>query len=241
MMQKTRAIVLRSYKYGESQLIVDMLTREQGRLSFICSVSKSPRAKFRHNFFQPLSLLEINFDYRERARLQRLKEVRIAIPYINIPFDAVKLSIAHFLAEFVVYATRSEQANLPLYSFVETSLQLLDQTNRSCANFHLVFMLRLTRFVGFFPNLSDAGSECFFDLRNACFVIEPPHHSEFLYPVEASKLGLMMRMRYETMHLFAMSRDERNRCVELILTFYRLHIPDFPEMKSWQVLKELFV
>lgn len=240
MILRTRAIVLRSYKYGESQVIVDMLTCELGRLSFIASVSKSPRARLRNNFFQPLSLLEINFDYRERSKMQRFKEVHIAVPYMSIPFDGAKLAIGHFLAEFVLYATRSEQSNTILYSFVETSLLLLDSIERSYANFHLVFMLRLTRYIGFFPNLSDAAAGYFFDMRNACFSQSAPSHSDFLYPAEATKLTMLMRMRYETMYLFSMSRAERNRCVELILAFYRLHVPNFPELKSWPVLKELF-
>ena len=53
-------------------------------------------------------------------------------------------------------------------------------------------------------------------------------------------MGMLMRMNYETMHLFAMSRTERNRCLEIILRYYRLHLPGFPELKSPDVLRELF-
>lgn len=240
MMLKTHAIVLRSLKYGESQVIADLLTEEVGRLSFICKVPKTSKAKVKKQFLQPLTILEIEFDYRQNSKMQHFKDMRVVYPYSSIPFDAVKLSISLFIAEFVCYATRDEQNNVPLYKYVETSLQWLDGLERSYANFHLVFMMRLTRFIGFFPNLDDEAEGSFFDMRNACFSAVPPLHADFLYPEEASKIRILMRMRYETMHLFAMSRQERNRCVELILGFYRLHLPNFPELKSWDVLKELF-
>jgi DNA repair protein RecO (recombination protein O) len=61
-----------------------------------------------------------------------------------------------------------------------------------------------------------------------------------LKPDEASRIRLLLRMNYETMHLFAMSRAERSRCLMVINDYYRLHIPDFPILKSIDVLKELF-
>ena len=77
-------------------------------------------------------------------------------------------------------------------------------------------------------------------MLNACFVSARPLHGAFLNPDEASRINLLMRMNYETMHLFAMSRLERNRCLVIMNDYYRLHLPDFPVLKSLDVLKELF-
>lgn len=240
MQIKTRAIVLNTIKYGESQRVVDFLTEQFGRLSFICRLPKSARSRLRKSFFQPMTVVEITFDYRQRSRLQHIKEETIVMPFASIPFDPYKLSISLFLAEFLYHATRSEQADLPLFNYVTTSLAWLDGAQRSFSNFHLVFMMRLTRFLGFYPNLDDYCEGDFFDLRNSNFTPEVPLHADFLRPDEAAKICLLMRMNYETMHLFAMSRIERNRCLKLIITYYRLHLPAFPELKSLSVLRELF-
>ena len=77
-------------------------------------------------------------------------------------------------------------------------------------------------------------------MLNARFTPIQPSHGAFLKPDEASRINILMRMNYETMHLFAMSRAERNRCLTIINDYYRLHLPDFPLLKSLDVLKELF-
>ena len=240
MHTKTRAIVLHSLKYNESQLIVDMLTEAVGRVSFICHVSRSARARFRPQFFQPLSLLDLEFDYRPSVGLQHLREVRIALPFVSIPFEPYKLSMSLFLAEFLYYSTRDEQRNISLFSYVVQSVEWLDRCGAQFSNFHLVFMLRLSRFIGFFPNLDDYRAGDYFDLREGSFCGYAPVHSDYLVPEEARRIGLLMRMDYTTMHLFRMSHTERNRCIDVLMTYYRLHVPAFPELKSLAVLRELF-
>ena len=240
MLTKTQAIVLHSIKYGETRLIVDMFTRSHGRLSFIVNIPKSAKAKVKKQLFQPLTLLEIEADIRQKVQLQKLKDMRLAVPFLSIPFHPHKLAISLFVAEFLYYALRSEQRNELLYDYLENSFLWLDGQDGYFANFHLVFLMRLSRFLGFYPNLDDYVAGDYFDLRESVFLSLPPVHHDFLYPEEAGKVQLMMRMDYPTMHLFRLSHQERNRLLEVSLTYYRLHLPDFPEMKSVSVLQELY-
>ena len=241
MQVKTRAIVLNSLKYGESQVIVDLFTETHGRLSFMQRIPKTGRARVKKQLFQPLTLLSVEFDYRQGQRLLRITDARMESPFVSLPFDARKLSIALFVAEFTCYATRSEQGNAALFAYIVNSVEWLDACGDDFANFHIIYMLRLTRFIGFFPNTDEAQEGAYFDLRSACFVGHAPLHRDYLEPDEARKISLLMRVNYATMHLVRMSRAERNRCVELILRYYRLPLPDFPELKSLPVLSELFV
>lgn len=249
---KTKAIVLHTLKYGEATLIVDMLTEEKGRVSFATGIPKTSRARVKKQFFQPLTILELEYDHRERAELQRIRDMHIVSPFGSIPFEPVKLSIILFLAEFLYHCTRGEQANRPLFQYVEQSLLWLDAASNRYANFHLVFMMRLSRFVGFYPNVESRGARgerresrgesrgLFFDLREAAFVESAPPHSDFLQPEESVHIQTLMRMDYNTMHLFHLSRAERNRITELLILYYRLHIPLMPDLKSFAVVKELF-
>ena len=240
MLTKTQAIVLHSLKYGESRLIVDMFTRAFGRQSFIVSIPKTTKSKIKKQFFQPLTLLEIETDIRPKLQLQKLNDVRLLTPFASIPFEPDKLAISLFVAEFLYYALRSEQRNELLYDYLENSIMWLDGQPANFANFHLVFLLRLTRFLGFYPNLDDYEDGDYFDLRESEFMRQPPVHRDFLHPEEAQKVQLMMRMDFATMHLFRMSHDDRNRLLEVSIKYYRLHLPDFPEMKSIEVLQALY-
>ena len=236
----TQAVVLRAVKYGDGSLIVDMLTALHGRVSFMVRVSASSRGRMRRQLFIPLTLVEVDFDYRLKSSLQRLGDIRMSKPLPSLSMHPYKLSMGMFLSEFLVHATRDELENVPLFQFVAYSLEWLDGVSDHFSNFHLVFMMRLSRFLGFFPNVDDVLEGGYFDLLNACFTPDVPRHGHFLKPSEASKIGLLMRLSYQTMHLCAMSREERNRCTEVILEYYRLHVPGFPQLKSLSVLKELF-
>ena len=240
MLTKTQAIVLHAIKYGETRLIVDMFTHAYGRLSFIVTIHKSPKATVKKQFFQPLTMLEIEVDVRPKVQLQKLYDVRLATPFVSIPFDPHKLSISLFVAEFLYYALRREQQNALLYDYVSNSIQWLDGQSERFANFHLVFLMRLSRFLGFYPNLEHYRAGDYFDLQESVFTSQPPVHRNFLYPEEAQRIQLMMRMDYPTMHLFRLSHQDRNRLLEVAMTYYRLHLPDFPEMKSIAVLQDLY-
>ncbi|MBF1455687.1 MAG: DNA repair protein RecO C-terminal domain-containing protein, partial [Prevotella nanceiensis] len=158
----------------------------------------------------------------------------------SIPFDPVKSAILLFLSEFLYYVTRGEQQNAHLYNYVCASMEWLDEAERDYANFHLVFMMRLSRFIGFFPNLDAYQTGACFDLRNATFTASAPLHSDYLLPTDAAGINQLIRMDYENMHLFRLSRHDRNRISDIVLHYYRIHVPDMPELKSFQVMRELF-
>ena len=215
-----------------------MLTEEYGRLSFMVRVPKTSKGRLKRQLFQPLSVLRLVFDYRQRANLQHLRDVQVALPFSSIPFEPLKSSVSLFLAEFLYHATRGEQRNTSLYNYIAKSLEWFDGVEHSFANFHLVFMMRLSRFIGFYPNLDDYAKGYYFDLRAAAFVATAPVHPDFLQPSEAAHITTLMRMDYETMHLFRLSRQERNRITDCLVEYYRHHVPGFPELRSLAVLRE---
>ena len=106
MLTKTQAIVLRTIKYGENKLIVDFLTEVEGRLSCVVGIPKTQKGKLKKQFFQPLSILEVELDIRPRQQLHHIRDAHIGVPYASIPFEPSKLSISLFLAEFIYYGTR---------------------------------------------------------------------------------------------------------------------------------------
>lgn len=239
-MFNVNAIVLRAFMFSDSKMMVDVLSREEGRISCVLRTGKSKSAKSRRLIFQPLTIVELTLERNNDRQLATIKDAHIATAFSTIPFSPYKLSIAMFLAEFLCNATRGEQNSPLLFDYIADSLMLLDNMKSGFSNFHLVFMMRLTRFIGFFPNLDDYAENYCFDLSNGCFIPPTIPRREILSADDTRKMQLLMRMNYETMHLFAMSHAERNRCLDVILEFYSLHVPEFKELKSLSVLRELF-
>ncbi len=241
MLQKTKGIVLHTLKYNDNSIIVDMYTELSGRASFLVSIPRSRKASVKSVLFQPLSFIEFEADYRLNAALFRIKEAKSYYPFSSLPYDPYKSAMALFLAEFLYRAIREEAENHPLFAYLEHSVVWLDECREGFANFHLVFLMRLSRFLGLYPNIEDYHEGDYFDLLNACFTsVRPQLHSSYINAEDAGRFRQLMRMNYETMHLFGMSRAERNRCLLIMNEYYRLHLPDFPILKSLEVLKELF-
>ena len=228
-------------------MIVEVFTRETGRLSLIATLPKTQKGKLKKQYFQPMTLLEITFDHRRQVQLQQLKDARLLTAWASIPFTPEKLALSLFTAEFLYHALRSEQQNEPLFAYVCDSIQWLDTVEAGYANFHLTFLMRLSRFLGFYPNLEVREeqravdeSSLLFDLREGRFCTEVPLHSDFLKPSETHDFINLMRMTPENMHLFRLSHSERNRIINVMMQFYGFHIPGFKELKSLEVLREIF-
>lgn len=245
MIEKTSGIVLHQLRYTDSKVIVTMFTELHGTLSFMVRIPHSRRSAMHNVLLSPLSLLEAEIDYQESAQLQRLMEVRVSEPYQSLPYNPMKQTIALFLAEFLYYSLREEHANPELFAYLSHSLLWLDSRTQGYANFPLTFLIRLSRFLGFWPNVDTASRSGnarqaqVFDLVEAEMKTALPAHGSYLRPEEAALVPLLLRMDYATMHLFRFSREQRARLMQVLNDYYRLHVPHFPELKSMAILREV--
>lgn len=232
------AVVLHSFMFSDTKMIADILTETEGRTSCVVKVPRSKSSRSLRNLFQPLSLLELTVDRKSVRLMPTVKEAHLAYAYSSIPFKADKLSISFFIAEFLKATTRNGQNDPLMFRFVSESLKWLDCTKSGYANFHIAFLIRMTRFAGISPNLSNYTEGCRFDLVNGCFSAQGTGKA-FLSAADAATILKLMRMNYGNMRLFRMSRTERNRCLDIIADFYRLHLPEFGELRSLDVLREM--
>ena len=194
MLTKTQAVVLRSLKYGDKKLIVDMFTREYGMLTFSCSVSSRGKGKNKSNYFQSLNIVEVEFDMRPKADIHIIRDIRLDYPPRTIPYNPYKLSIAMFLAEFLRYALVNEQQHIALYTYIEHSIEWLDNADREFANFHLVFMMKLSHFIGFHPNIEAFNPGSWFDMQSGEFSAAIPSHNAIVTPSDASIIPVIDRL-----------------------------------------------
>lgn len=248
MLEKSKGVVLRQLKYNDESMIVDIYTEQRGAVSFMVRIPRSRKSASNLTLLRPLSLVDLEYDYRPQHSLQRIKEVGLDIPYKTLPYDPLKTMLALFLGEFLCYSLKHEVRNPSLFQYLSAGLQWLDRSEESVANFHLVFLMRMTLFLGFMPQIEkehSAGERrlrmslpatYMFDLREGILTEIRPMHRDFLDPQETRLIPFIWRMDFATMHLYKFSRMQRVRILEILIDYYRLHVPEFPELKSLEVL-----
>jgi DNA repair protein RecO (recombination protein O) len=240
MLERTLGVVLHQIRYNDESFIVNIYTQQHGNVSFLVKMPKQKRSNVKTLLLRPLNVLELDFDYRPNQSLQRISDMKLHVSYNSLPYDPIKGMVSLFLSEFLYYALRHEIANRSLFQYLCGSLQWLDRSEKNVANYHLVFLLRLTRFLGFWPNIQNYVPGMVFDMKDASMVSELPANGLCLSAEESSFMPFLLRMDYATMHLFRFNRQQRARVLDALLDYYRIHIPEFPELKSLDVLRTLF-
>ena len=239
MQVKTSGIILHSLKYTDSTTIITVYTRQFGKVTYMVRGVNKKRSVNPAAILQPLSLVEMDVYHTPGKNIQRLKEMRMEHPFSGIPFDPVKNSLALFISEVLFRTLRQTEPDDSLYLFLENSILQLDCTIKGISNFHLVFLLKLTRYLGFEPNQDDEQVN-YFDLMNGVFLKEKPLHTHFTLPEVSSDFIRVLNADYSNMHNLAFTRARRAGLIQSIVEYYQLHIPDFHGLHSLSVLQSLF-
>jgi DNA repair protein RecO (recombination protein O) len=240
MLIKAKAIVLHCLSYNDTTNIVHLYTDEFGRVSYLRAKPGSRKSSLKNAFFQPLSLVEIEADHHGNRSMQRMKEIRCLYAFTGIPFDPAKNAIALFLSEVLYRSIRESEKNPSLFDYLYRSIQWLDLCEKGLGNFHLVFLIKLTRYLGFYPNVENQQSHWYFDLQGGCFSPVCPPHNAWLTPAQANDFAKLMRMNFDNMAAFHFDRRERVEILRQMLNYYRMHLTEFPTIKSLSVLQEIF-
>lgn len=234
----TKAIVLSSLKYGDSSLIVRCYTQKKGIKSYLLrSILKSKKGSLKAAYFQPLTQLELVASHSNKGALGSIKEARISFAYHSLYSDFVKQAIVFFVAEMLVISVQEEEENEDLFTYIETSLKWLD-LHQNVSNFHFVFLINLTRYLGFYPD--ETGLNCLsFNLNEGVFT-----NDAFLGPsLQGEDLVLfknVLGIKFDIAHELSLNVNSRQRLLEIIIEYYKLHLVNFRQPKSIEVLKNLF-
>ena len=241
MIETIRGIVIRTVKYNDNKQIVDLYSETHGCLSFSTPISRRGRKTgLSAALWRPLTFVECQLEIRPSSRLSKLHDARVYLIYTDIPFNPVKSAVILFLSEFLSHVLRIEQADPLLYRYLETALQWFDACTSGVSNFHLSFLLHLTTFEGVRPDLHHDPVPSYFDLRSGCYARIRPSHPDVLEPSESRYLPYLFRMDLGSLSRYRFSRQQRQRILEVVNLYFRLHLPPFPELRSIAVLKEVF-
>jgi DNA repair protein RecO (recombination protein O) len=234
----TNAIVLSSLKFGDTSLIVKCFTQLDGVKSYMVrGVLKAKKGGLKVAYFQPLTQVKLVANHNTKNTLNTIKEIQVLRPYQTIYQDIVKQSITFFLSEVVSNVIQEEEANDSLYVFLETSFNWLD-SHEKIANFHLVFLLKLTNFLGFYPDISDIEKNGFHLLEG--FFTDETVDKNVISGNDFHQFKKLLNTNFENIEQLLYSKSERQQVLQVLISYYKLHIDSFRNPKSLDVLEVVF-
>jgi len=211
MITSTRAIVLNQLRYGDNSLIVDLYTENMGRQTVFVKGAFGKKSRTRAALFQHLHLIEINLHHRENREMQRISDVQINYNFQNIPYNPVKMCISLFIAEILYKTLKEEEKNRELFDFLIHTIQTLDLNDNGTANFHLVFLVHFSRYLGF-----------------------------YLKYKKNDLLQKICEISFDNFDSLKCNHHQRNYLTNYLLECYSMYIDNFGKMKSFQILQNVF-
>lgn len=239
MLHKTRGIVLHQINYSETSVIANIYTEKFGLQSYIVRGVRKAKSKIKRNLLQHLSPVDMVVYHKEKSNIQNIKEIKADFQLQSIPFEITKGSIAIFINEILYNSVKEEEANPNLFQFIFDSVKLLDETKDKYVNFHLVFMIHLTKFLGFFPRGNHSVSMKYFDMEEGVFCGNKPMHGNYLIEPLSGKFFDLLKTELSEHKRLILSQKERQDILQKLIDYYRLHLPVFREIKSHHILREV--
>lgn len=238
MLVKTKAIVLSKIKYRDNDLIVKCYTQQKGIVSYLLrGVLKSKKGSSKSAYYQLLSQVELESSYKANQSLQYINEVKIAYAYRSLHTNLLKAAIVMFLSEVLSSVLKEEEQNQELFDYIETTLQWLD-LQEEFSNFHLLFLLELTKHLGFYPDTSDVNQR-YFNLNNGLF----QSNKLDVYSISGENLDILSQLLFvdfENLEGVKLNAKQRQSFLTMLLLYYELHLGSFKKPQSLQIFNQVF-
>ena len=238
MLVKTQAIVISSLKYGEADLIVKCFTASSGLKTYLLrGILKSKKGKLRTAMFQPLTQLDIEANHKDKGTLESIREAKVSYHYQTLHTNVAKSAIVFFLSDILRSAIQEEEKNVELFDYLIAATFWLD-SNNTIANFHLLFLLRLSQYLGFYPDDSDIDRE-YFDLIEGTF--EYSELNSYCWNGEIIELlKQLLGTKFDALETIKLNQNQRTAFLNMLLQYYELHLHGFKKPRSLAVLNSIF-
>ena len=234
MIISSSAIVLSKLKYRDNDLIIKLFVRELGLTSFIV---RGGSKKNKTNYFQQLSLLEIEFDFNSKKNLHYFKDFESKYNLKTIHTDFKKMGVIIFLSEVLSKILIHQQKDYQLYDFIEDAIKYYDIDVFSSA-FHIVFLINLSKFLGFYPEMNNNNYQ-YFDLQHG-FYTNTKDSDYIIYDDDLKCFNKILGINFDDLNRLTFTLVQRKKLLDNIILYYRLHIENFVSVKSLEVLRQLF-
>ena len=234
-MKKTRGIVIRTLKYGETSIIADIFTADRGLATFIVGSVRTARSRMPMALFHPMSAVELVCYWKsDITAMHRMKECRADIVRTGIPFDLHRGAVALFMAEILRKCLQTGEPNDILFDFLTETLAYLDTTPHPISHIHLHFLVHLAAHLGFQPQTDEPGH--YFDLREGSTTDIMPIHGQYMAAEETTRMAALLDLSIEEAYTLHIPRANRKILLQKLLAYYQLHLPGFDQIHTPDIL-----
>lgn len=239
--ENINGIILKSLKYSDHTVIVTAYTENFGKIAFMVKGIGQNRKNKKQQYLQPLFPVQLQLHYRSKRELQFVNQISTLLPLHSIPFHPVKSALAFFVAEIIDKVFSNEEENRAVFHFIFHSIQTLDLLETGIGNFHLVFLIRLSSFLGFEPSAPNSNMpEMYFDLTSGNFTPTPDQFDYYIDNSASQILQKLLKTNYIDAATVKMTSHEREYLLQKLLDYYQIQLENRWKFNSLEVLKTLF-
>tara|TARA_B100000767_G_scaffold65839_1_gene62209 strand:+ start:12 stop:719 length:708 start_codon:yes stop_codon:yes gene_type:complete len=233
MKYKSRAIALSYLKQGESSVLAKIFTEEKGLQIFIVKGVRTKKAKKKLGLFQPLQLLNINATHLPKKSLQYISEIALEHTQIIDRINMKEKFISIFVAEVISKVLLETEKDKALFKFIwelKINLNSLEKIN---PNFPLIFLVRLSEYLGFSPSQEKTNGE-YFNMELGQFTNKK---QKLNYCVEKDN-SIYLRKLLENKDVNIPSQN-RNQILLHLIQYYKLQHHELKNMTSHLIIESL--
>ena len=238
MLVSTKAIVLSKIRYKDYDLIIKCYTENYGVVTYLVkNALKTKKGKFKPAYFQPLTLLEIESDHKDNRSLQYFKDIKLHFNYSTLHSNVIKSTMVMFLSEVTTNILKEEEQNLALYNFLETTLIWFDESETN-TNFHLMFLVELSKYLGFYPELP-INNASYFNLEAGKFQSTKSN----VYCISGEQVAFLKQLlgiKFDVSKSLDINSKQKREFLNMILLYFKLHLDGFKQPKSVTILNQVF-
>lgn len=236
-MDLIKAIILKTVNYSDTQKIIHAYSSEKGYVTLI-----SPSTIFKRKSM-PVHLMqisEIEYFENEKGNFHKLRNVSAITNLPNLYFDIFKMNIILLWGEVLNLILKNEGKNEHLFEFIAHSAEYLNSTQNDAGNFNLFFLYRLTGLIGFRINQSSWQEGYVFNIADGSFYPDSNGSPYISGPNTARIIHTLCSCEVNDIKTIVLNRQSRNILLDVILLFYSTHLNVNFNIKSIQVIREVF-
>ncbi|MCZ2222969.1 MAG: DNA repair protein RecO [Chitinophagales bacterium] len=239
----TKGIVIRTVKYGETSIIATVYTELFGIQSYMVKGVRafSKKIPFKASHFQPAAILEMQVYHNTLKNIQFIKSYNWSFLYSNIFTDVIRNAVAIYIIEIVQHSLKQPEANPELFYIIEDTLKQIDKGNNTLvSNLPIYFTLHFCSELGFKIQGSFTEQTKILDLQEGIFVKEIPNHNYYINNDIAKVISQINNINfYNDLENIQLNRQTRRLLLQHLQQYFSLHIQDYNQIKSLQVLQDV--
>lgn len=236
---KEKGIIVRSFKYGESSLILDILTSQHGLKSFIIQSVRKAKSKTSPSSIQLAASVDIDFYLKENADLYQLKEIKVNTIWNSLYSDIRKITMCMFLTELTRKVLSKYENHDEEYIILFNILKDLENNDDNWS-LHIWYLLQLQQIQGISILRHPIESGNYFDIVLQQMGNNIPQHHLYFNRDELNMLSEIESLELRQVSSLHITRTEKNTILNKLLEYLKTQIPSIQVINSLDVLKSVF-